>query len=359
MHQPGFFDLPEHLKRLSEAGDPLEAMAVAIDFEAFRPVLDAALGYSDGAKGGRPPYDPVAMFKALILQAQNTISDARMEFLIRDRLSWLRFLGFELGKATPDANTIRMFRERLTEAGAIRTLFDAFDRQLRDCGYLAMGGQLVDATLVQAPRQHNTAEEKAAIRDGKTAAEIWPDKPAKARQKDTHARWTVKTSRVREGADGKPLPALAIPIFGYKSHIVIDRRYGFVRAFKTTDAARHDGAVLREIVTRDNTASDVWADTAYRSKANEAWLHRMGRVSRIHHRKPKGRPMPDRIAKANAARSRVRATVEHVFAQQKDRMGLVIRTIGLKRAEARIGLANLAYNLQRYLFHERRTPQAV
>lgn len=359
MHQPGFFDVPEHLRRLSEAGDPLEAMAAAIDFEAFRPVLDAALGYSDRAKGGRPPYDPVAMFKALILQAQNTVSDARMEFLIRDRLSWMRFLGFELGRPTPDANTIRMFRERLSEAGAIQTLFDAFDRQLRDNGYLAMGGQLVDATLVQAPRQRNTAEEKAAIKAGKPAGEIWPDKPAKARQKDVDARWTVKTSRVREGLDGKPLPALAIPVYGYKNHIVIDRRYGFVRAFKATDAARHDGAVLREIVSRDNTASDVWADTAYRSKTNEAWLRSMGRVSRIHQRKPKGRPMPARVAKANAAKSRIRARVEHVFAQQKDRMGLFVRTVGLKRAEARIGLANLAYNLQRYLFHERRAAQAA
>jgi IS5 family transposase len=224
MHQPGFFDLPEHLKGLSEAGDPLEAMAATIDFEAFRPVLDAALGYADGSKGGRPAYDPVAMFKVLILQAQNTVSDARMEFLIRDRLSWLRFLGFELGKPTPDANTIRIFRERLTGADAIKTLFDAFDRQLRESGYLAMGGQLVDATLVQAPRQRNTAGENQAIKAGKAAAEIWPDKPAKARQKDTHARWTVKTSRVREAADGKPLPALAIPVFGYKNHIVIDRR---------------------------------------------------------------------------------------------------------------------------------------
>ena len=300
----------------------------------------------------------------MILQAQNTVSDARMDFLIRDRLSWMRFLGFELGKPTPDANTIRMFRERLSEADAIQRLFDAFDRQLRDSGYLAMGGQLVDATLVQAPRQRNTVEEKGAINAGKSAGEIWPDEPAKARQKDTDARWTVKTSRVREGVDGNPLLALAIPIFGYKNHIVIDRRYGFVRAFKATDAARHDGAVLREIVSRDNTASDVWADTAYRSKTNEAWLQKMGRVSRIHHSKPPGRPMPQRVARANAAKSRVRAHVEHVLgkprfahAQQKDRMGLVIRTIGLKRPEAKIGLANLAYNLQRYLFHERRAAQ--
>jgi len=141
----------------------------------------------------------------------------RLEGDVLEALSWMRFLGFDLGRPTPDANTIRMFRERLTEAGAIQTLFDAFDRQLRDNGYLAMGGPLVDATLVQAPRQRNTAEEKAAIKAGQPAGEIWPDQPAKARQKDVDARWTVKTSRVREGLDGKPLPALAIPVFGYKT----------------------------------------------------------------------------------------------------------------------------------------------
>ncbi len=125
MKQLGFFDLLEHLKRLSESGDPLEE----------------ALAYSDGAKGGRPPYDPVAMFKVLILAAQNTVGDARMEFLSRDRLSWLRFLGFDLGKPTPDESTIRQFRERLIRAGAIRRVFEDFDRQLRRAGYLAMGGQ--------------------------------------------------------------------------------------------------------------------------------------------------------------------------------------------------------------------------
>jgi len=97
MKQFGFFDLPDHLKRLSDAGDPLLDLGRIIDFEGFRPVLDIALDYSDGARGGRPPYDPVAMFKVLILAAQNNVNDKRMEFLIRDRLSWLRFLGFDRG----------------------------------------------------------------------------------------------------------------------------------------------------------------------------------------------------------------------------------------------------------------------
>src|SRR5215203_2476517 len=120
MSQIGFVDLPDPLQRLSEAGDPLETMAHAVDFEALRPVLDKALAYSDGAKGGRPSYDAVALFKALILAAQNNVSDAGMEFLLRDHLSWMRFLGFELGRPTPDENTIRLFREKLTRAGAIR-----------------------------------------------------------------------------------------------------------------------------------------------------------------------------------------------------------------------------------------------
>jgi len=76
------------------------------------------------------PYDLVVMFKILILAAQNSVSDARMEYLIRDRQSWLCFLGFDLGAPTPDASTIRLFRERLTEAKAITVLFDAFDHRL-------------------------------------------------------------------------------------------------------------------------------------------------------------------------------------------------------------------------------------
>ncbi len=354
MRQTGLFGLSDHLKRLSAYGDPLEQLGRIIDFEAFRHALVAALAYGEGAKGGRPPYDPVAMLKVLVLAAQNNVSGARMEYLIRDRLSWLRFLGFDLGAATPDANTIRLFREKLTEAGALEALFVDFDRQLKERGYLAMGGQIVDATLVAAPKQRNTQAEKDAIKEGMKAGEIWPEEPARAAQKDTDARWTLKFAKARPTPGGKPGIDIAIPSFGYKSSISICRAYGFIRKCKIADGARFDGRMLRDVVTSDNTASDVWADTAYRSQANEKWLERQGRVSRTHRKKPRGKPMPERTAKANAAKSRVRARVEHVFAQQKDKMGLFIRTIGIERAEAKITLANLAYNMNRLIFHERR-----
>ncbi|MBB6193586.1 IS5 family transposase [Sphingobium wenxiniae] len=341
------------MKRLSAHGDPLEELSRIVDFEVFRSTLVAALAYGDGSKGGRPPYDPVAMLKVLILAAQNNVSDARMEYLIRDRLSWLRFLGFDLGVATPDANTIRLFREKLTEAGALDELFADFDRQLKQQGYLAMGGQIVDATLVAAPKQRNTQAEKDAIKDGKTAGEIWPE-PARSAQKDTDARWTLKFAKGRPAANGRPQIDIAIPSFGYKSSIAICRAFGFIRKGKVTDGARFDGRMLRDVVTGDNTASDVWADTAYRSQANEKWLKAQGRVSRIHRKKPRGKPMPDHVRRANATKSKIRARVEHVFAQQKAKMGLFIRTIGINRAEAKITLANLAYNMNRLIFHERR-----
>ncbi len=108
------------------------------------------------------------------------------------------------------------------------------------------------------------------------------------------------------------------------------------------------------MIDTNNTASDVWADSAYRSAKNEALLKSNMLKIRIHRRKPKGRPMPEQMARANAAKSAIRARVEHIFAHQKNRYGLFIRTIGIARAQAKLTLANLAYNFDRLIFHERR-----
>ncbi|HSM39571.1 MAG TPA: IS5 family transposase [Afifellaceae bacterium] len=355
MQQAGLFGLSEHLERLSMHGDPLEVLEATVDFEHFRGWLVEGLGYGDGSKGGRPPFDPVSMFKALILQAQHNLSDARMEFMIRDRLSWMRFLGFDLGAPTPDENTIRHYRNRLTETGTLKRLMKAFDWQLKKKGYIPMAGQIVAASLVSAPKQRNTDAEKAAIRAGKSAAEIWPDEPNKAAQKDTNARWTLKIGgKVRYRPDGTPLPMIAVPVFGYKSHISIDRRFGFIRESAVTAASAADGRQLNRLVSPENTGSEVWADSAYRSRRNEKWLAGRMLTSRIHRRKPAGKPMPRHVARANARKSSIRAAVEHVFAHQKNRFGLFIRTIGLARAEAKLTLANIAYNFDRPIFHERR-----
>jgi transposase len=215
MNPNSLFSLADHLERLSKDGDPLEVLDATVDFEYFRGWIVGGLGYGHGAKGGRPPFDPVSMFKLLILQAQHNLSDAKMEFMIRDRLSWLRFLGFELGGATPDENTIRHFRNRMTETGTLKRVMKAFDRQLHKQGYIPMSGQIADASLVPAPKQRNNDDEKAALKAGKSSKDIWPDEPDKAAQKDVDARWTLKIGgKIRYRPDGTPLPQIALPVVG-------------------------------------------------------------------------------------------------------------------------------------------------
>jgi len=349
--QGGFFDVDERLKELSAKGDDLERLNAIVDFEIFRPDLVRSVPRSDGCKGGRPAFDHVFMFKVLILQAAHGLSDERAEYLIKDRLSFMRFLGLSMADAVPDANTIWTFREALTRARiggrpAIEVLFQAYEAALTKAGFLAMGGQIIDASIVAAPKQRNSDSEKRDIKAGRIP-EAWKDKPAKLAQKDRDARWTVKWSKAKPSDDGSPRVDLAVPAFGYKNHIGIDRRHGLIRTWVATDAARHDGAQLPNLISRANTGSEVFADTAYRSKANEKLLSGQRLVSRIHRRKPKGKPMPRNVARANGAKSRVRSAVEHVFARQKGPMGLVVRTIGIARATVKIGLANIAYNMKR------------
>jgi transposase, IS5 family len=360
--QLSFFDVDERLRRLSDLGDQLEAYGRVVDFELFRPELEAALSYSDGAKGGRPPCDPVMMFKILVIQAHNSLSDERAEFLINDRLSFMRFLGLALGDRVPDATTIWLFRERLAKAGAIEVLFARFDAAVRAAGYIPMSGQTLgscpraDASLVAAPRQRTTEAETTDLKAGRIP-QAWQDRPAKLHQKDRDARWTVKVSKAKPKAGGTRQVDIAVPVFGYQNHISIDRRHGLIRRWAVTDAAAYAGRLLRcGLLDRTNTASEVWADTAYRSKANETYMAENGFTSRVHRKKPTGRPMAERSRRANARKSAVRSRIEHVFAEQKSRMGLFVRTIGIARARVKIGLANLAFNMKRLIWLERTAP---
>jgi len=356
--QARLFDLQDRYAELSESGDPLERPLSVVDFEVFRPTLDAAFGRKDRSRGGRPPLDAVIMFKILVHQALYGLSDELAECQVRDRLSFMRFLGLGSGDRVPDCTTRRLFREALGDGGGDGGAVRQLRRGAEERGYFALGGQIVDASIMEVPRQRLTRKEKQQIRDGEDPP--WPT--AKARQKDTQARWTVKRGRVKakpgpalDGSEARMVEGLLIPSFSYKSHINIDRRFRLIRRFAVTDAARHDGAQLPGLPNPDAFDSRVRADSAYRSKANEAAIAAAGRRSMVHFRKPKGWPMPEPHRRANRARSMVRSDVEHVFADQKQRMALFIRPIGLGRATVKIGMANLAYNFRRPVWLEGKT----
>ena len=341
MGQMGFFDISKRYAGLDAKNDPLVKIDEVVPWEDFRPRLEAAWrkpAEERKSRAGRKPWDAVVMFKAIVLCALYNLSDDQVEYQLRDRLSFMRFLGLGLEDKVPDAKTVWLYREWLAQAGVIEALFDAFDGYLKEQGYLAMGGQIVDASIVPVPKQRNSRDDNARIKQGETP-EAWKDQPAKRSQKDTDARWTKKHGKSH---------------YGYKNHISVDRRHKLVRRYQVTSAAVHDSAVVDAVLDADNTASEVWADSAYRSAKIEAGLAEKGLTSRIHRKGRRNKPLTAREKRGNTTRSRVRARVEHVFgAQSNDMGGTLVRAIGLVRATARIGLKNLAYNMRRLVQLER------
>ena len=339
--QAGFFDVERRLDALSAKGDPLEMINAVVPWESFRVPIEAVTvtrPEDRKSNAGRPGYDTILKFKMVVLQSLYNLSDEALEFQVRDRLSFMRFLGLELHHPVPDATTIWLFREELVKAGKIGELFDLFKQHLEAKGFIARGGQIIDATIVEAPKQRNTRDENEKVKAGETP-EDWEKEPAKNRQKDKDARWTKKHGR---------------SYFGYKNHVGADRKHKLVRKWDVTDAAVHDNQKLDDILDGANTGRDVWADSAYRSAETEAKLAAAGYKSRVHEKGVRGHALDEKQKAANKARSEVRARVEHIFGEQKNAMGArIVRTIGLARARFKIGMMNLGYNMRRLSTLER------
>ena len=341
MGQMGFYDVDKRLEAISAKGDPLEVINATVPFESFRSEIEGVVRLAPEARksnAGRKPYDAVLMFKVLVLQTLYNLADGQLEYLIRDRLSFMRFLDLGLEDRVPDATTVWLFREALARAGVVEKLFARFGQHLEAKGYIARGGQIVDASIVGAPKQRNSREENEAIKAGRTPAG-WEQQPAKNAQKDKDARWTKKHGQ---------------SFYGYKNHIGVDAKHKLIRRYAETDASVHDSQKLDAVLDRSNTGKDVWADSAYRSAEIEAKLKAQGYKSRIHARAARNRPLTQRAQSANTTRSSVRARVEHVFGHQENSMaGKIVRTIGMARARVKIGMMNLVYNMRRLVQLER------
>ena len=177
----------------------------------FRPALEKARDTNRQSNVGPKGYDVILLFKILILQSLYNLSDDATEFQILDRHSFGRFLGLHISQKVPDATTIWRFREDLVKAGIVEKLFATFDAQLRASGFMAMKGQIVDASIVN--KQRNSREENARIKAGEIS-EDWPEN--KRRQKDVDARWTKKNGKT---------------FFGYKNHVSVDVKHKLIRGF--------------------------------------------------------------------------------------------------------------------------------
>lgn len=332
MIQNGLFDLHIRFNRLDERnGDPLSKLNQVIDWELFRPTLESVFEKERKSNAGAKGFDRVMLFKCLILQSLYNLSDEALEFQILDRLSFTRFLGIEIGDKVPDATTIWRFREELSGAGVVEILFRQFDSFLRQNGFQARKGQIIDASIVSTPKQRNSREENKQIREG-DVPHNWHE--AKKRQKDVDARWVKKNGR---------------SFFGYKNHVGIDAKHKLIRSYTVTDAAVHDSQVFEELLDAENTSRDVWADSAYRAEDTLTKLKQRGYREHLQRKGCRHRKLTQWEQQGNRTRAKIRARIEHVFGVQAQKSGnLLVRTIGIIRARAKIGLRNLAYNLDRY-----------
>ena len=321
------------LRKLSKQGDPLERLNQVVDWGYFRKTAEKVLNANKMVNAGPKPYDPLLMFKILILQRYYNLSDEQIEFQILDRLTFCRFLGISLNDRVPDEKTIWDFRDRLINKNLDKELFELFGDLLEEHGLIAHEGKIIDASFVEAPRQRNKREENQQIKEGQIP-EAWYENPHKKRQKDVEAKWTKKNNETH---------------FGYKNHAKVDNKHKFIEKGKTTDASVHDSQALDDLLDEKDENQDLWADSAYTGEKQETTIKKYKVKNKVHEKGYKGKPLTEVQIASNKEKSKTRVRVEHVFGFMEQSMNkLYVRSIGLKRASGFVTMVNLTYNLFRY-----------
>jgi transposase, IS5 family len=330
----GLFDEQETQEKLSNIGNPLEKINNVINFEMFRIKLESKLlNFNKKNNAGAKPYDVVMMFKIMILQRYYGLGDSQIEYQILDRLSFKKFLGLESGDKVPDEKTVWLFRENLTNVGLAEEIFEQFRQFLENKGLIMNEGKMVDASFTVTPRQRNTREENKKIKEGE-GDELWNNKPNKKRHKDIDARWTKKNNET---------------FYGYKNHAKVDTKSKLIDKFKVTDASVHDSQALDDLLTENDEGQDFHADSAYTGEDQEKVISKYKMKNLVNEKGYRNKPLTDEQKESNREKSKTRARVEHVFGFMEQSMnGLIVKSVGIKRATNIIGLINITYNLFRY-----------
>ena len=291
----------------------LERLAAEVKWYRFEKLLKSLR--HDGP--GRPPFEPLLMLKALLLQQIYALSDADLEEAINDRVSFRKFLGLSLEAPSPDHTTLCRFRNRLTDHGLSEKLFGEFELQLEKRGLILKRGTMIDASLLDSPYRPGSpgGERQPVDEDAKVAA--------------------------REGKPGGR--------YGYKVHIGVDQGSRLIRRIELTGANVNDTVPADRLVCGDEEA--VYADKAYAKRERSRGLRRRGIKPRIMHKTwGGGPPLTKWQQRHNRLIAPIRAQVEGVFATLKRWMHMaVVRYKGRAKNQSHWFLIALAYNMKRTL----------
>ena len=306
-NQPTFFDLA--VQQRGSANRVLETITREVDFSEAE-----ARVASTYAPGGRPACRVGVLLRVMILQHLYGLSDPQAEEQINDRLSFQKFVQLDTPEAVPDETTICRFRQRLIECGLHEELLGLLNAQLETRGYIVKRVTLVDATLVESSRKRPDAQ---AAREG--------------RAPDADASYTRKYNQ---------------SFYGYKAHVASDGEHQLIRAAIISTASQYDGAVLPQLAPTDTEA--LYADKAYDSKANQAWLRTHGIRSGILKKEAHHIQLTAEDRENNRQKSLVRRQIERIFAHLKKWQHYRrVRYLGLARNQLELTLKAVAYNLKR------------
>ena len=335
--QYSFFDVENQLDKIHSLNDFLVRLNELVNWSIFLSALSSVRRQHDPSKGGRPPFDPILMFKILILKSLYNLSDEQTELQIRDRLSFREFLGLTFADVVPDARTIWLFAELLKEQNMERYLFDLFNEELSRQGFVAKSGIIIDGTFVEVPRQHNSREENSQIKNG-IIPDRFVDDPNVGSHKDTDASYAKKNNTT---------------YYGFKNHVIINAETKLIEDYTTTTASVHDSKVCLDLAPPEAAfeGQEFFGDAAYvgsESNPIKPDLKERGFDPQISEKGVRNNPLTPLQRFCNGVKSMVRCRIEHVFGEQKKRMGNeILRTIGGERARFWIGMRNIVSNMCR------------
>jgi transposase, IS5 family len=305
--QPTFFDLA--VQQRGGANLVLETIAREVDFTEAEARVAATYSH-----GGRPACRVGVLLRVMILQHLYGLSDPQAEVQLKDRLSFQKFVQLDAHEAVPDESTICRFRQRLIECGLHEHLLALLNTQLEARGYIVKRTTLVDATLVESSRKRPDAQ---AARTGQAP--------------DADARYTRKYSQ---------------SYYGYKAHVSSDGEHQLVRTAVISSANANDADLLERVAPTD--ASRLYADKAYDTKANAAWLRQHGIESQIAKKGAHHIKLTEQDHADNRRKSRVRGGIERIFAHWKQWQHYRrVRYLGLAKNQLELTLKAVAYNLKR------------
>ena len=348
---------------------PLQLARAGIDFEGYRPELTSAadryrksqqvqmlsnppsdsglfspddLGPGDSSRvrlsksnAGRPPLDPVVMFRIVFLGQITQTSDEEMSLSISSNMVTRLFVKVPPGVRI-SRQAIWAYREMFAKSGVCEMIMRAHVDELRKMGLVANDGPMIlDGSFVEAPKQRNTREENQLIKDGR-GAELWNDQPAKKRQKDVDGRWTKKNNETH---------------FGYKIHALADATSKVMLFGATTPANVHDSRALNMVLNdQEDKGRVLYADSAYAGKELEELTRSFNVIPCFCEKGYANRPLTAEQKAKNREKSKTRCRIEHIFGHiQTVFKGSCVRSIGLVRAEAHNWLIMLGYNICRQL----------